>query len=88
MRYKEWGHFEHLSQGGGDMIERRCSGVDRRIIRDRRRACNFSRLFYRGRERRSCKERRLHVERRVGWVRMSKWSSVFLEDLKIARFLS
>jgi hypothetical protein len=88
MKYKGRGHFEHLSKGGGEMIERRCSGVDRRTIRDRRRACNVSRFFYRGAERRSWKERRSHVERRVGWVRMSKWSSVFLEDLKIARFLS
>ena len=79
--------LKHLKQGGEDMIERRCSGVDRRTIRDRRRAYNFSRFFYRGNERRSWKERRLHVERRVGWVRMSKWCSVFLKDLKIARFL-
>ena len=70
------------------MMERRCSGVDRRIIRDRRRVRHFGRFFYRRSERRGRKERRSHRERRAGWVRMSKWSSVFLEDLKIAKFLS
>jgi hypothetical protein len=70
------------------MMERRCSGVDRRTIRDRRRVRNFGRFFYRGSERRDRKERRSPRERRVGWVRMGKWSSVFLEELKIARFLS
>ena len=69
------------------MIVRRRSGVDRRTGKDRRRPYNFGRLFYKKIENRRLKERRSHAERRGGWVRMGKWSSVFLRDLKIAKFL-
>jgi len=60
---------------------------DRRSGNDRRRRLNFNRFFYRGLERRSLKERRSKVEKRNGWVMLSKWSSVFLRDLKISKFL-
>jgi hypothetical protein len=63
------------------------SYADRRSGKDRRRLFNFNRFFYRGLERRSLKERRSKVERRDGWVMVSKWSSVFLWDLKISKFL-
>ncbi len=63
------------------------SNADRRSGKDRRRRFNFNRFFYRGLERRSLKERRSKVERRDGWVMISKWSSVFLWDLKISKFL-
>ncbi len=63
------------------------SNADRRSGKDRRRRFNFNRFFYRGLERRSLKERRSKVERRDGWVMVSKWSSVFLWDLKISKFL-
>ena len=63
------------------------SSTDRRSIKDRRKAFNFHSLFYRGEERRSKIERRSQPEKRDGWVRVSKWSSVYLQDLKIATFL-
>jgi hypothetical protein len=67
------------------MAER--SYADRRSGKDRRRRFNFNRFFYKGLERRGLKERRSKVERRDGWVMVSKWSSVFLWDLKISKFL-
>jgi hypothetical protein len=69
------------------MLERNQYGMDRRSGKDRRRVCHLSRIMYGGVDRRKRKERRSKAERRSGWVRVSKWSSVFLRDLKIARFL-
>jgi hypothetical protein len=60
---------------------------DRRSIKDRRRAINLLSLYFSGNERRNMEDRRLQPEKRKGWVRISKWSSVYLWDLKIARFL-
>jgi hypothetical protein len=60
---------------------------ERRSGKERRRKISVGRLFYRGPEKRSTKDRRLPEERRNGWVRVSKWSSVPLWDLKIAKFL-
>ena len=60
---------------------------ERRSGKERRRKICISRLFYRGPEKRSIDDRRLLEERRNGWVRISKWSSVPLWDLKIAKFL-
>jgi hypothetical protein len=31
--------------------------------------------------------RRSQEERRDGWVRVSKWSSVYMRDLKIAKYV-
>ena len=59
--------------------------IDRRSLKDRRRPYHLSRLTYRGVERRDQK-RRSQGERRAGWVRVSKWSSVYLQDLKIGKF--
>jgi hypothetical protein len=44
-------------------------------------------IFYKRSERRSLKERRSKTERRQDWIRVRKWSSVYLRDLKIAKFL-
>ena len=63
------------------------SSIDRRTGKDRRRIFMPTRFFFKGSERRKLKERRLQKERRRGWVRVGKWSSVFLRDLKIAKFL-
>ena len=60
---------------------------DRRSGKDRRRIISFHRLFYRGTERRAIQDRRSQEERRSGWVRINKWSSVHLSDLKIAKYL-
>jgi hypothetical protein len=63
------------------------SKIERRSGKDRRRKINLNRLFYHGQEKRSLKARRLKIERRDGWVRLGKWSSVYLWDLKISKFL-
>ena len=60
---------------------------ERRSGKERRRKISLGRLFFRGPEKRSTMDRRLPEERRNGWVRVSKWSSVPLWDLKIAKFL-
>jgi hypothetical protein len=61
---------------------------ERRSGKDRRRIFSPHRFFYRGSERRTAlHDRRLREERRDGWVRISKWSSVDLHDLKISRYL-
>jgi hypothetical protein len=61
---------------------------ERRSGKDRRRIFSLHRFFYKGLERREAlHDRRLQEERRDGWVRISKWSSVNLYDLKISRYL-
>jgi hypothetical protein len=60
---------------------------ERRTGKDRRRGLSLNRFFYKGPERRILQDRRSHEERRDGWVRVSKWSSVNLQDLKIARYV-
>jgi hypothetical protein len=70
------------------MLERNLYGIDRRSGKDRRRkAYAMGRRAYGGVERRNGAERRSKAERRAGWVRVSKWSSVYLRDLRIAKFL-
>jgi hypothetical protein len=61
--------------------------ADRRSGKDRRKRLKRGRLFNRKPENRTSLERRLHGERRTGWVRISKWSSVNLRILKISKFL-
>jgi hypothetical protein len=61
---------------------------ERRAGKDRRRIFSLHRFFYKGSERRKVpQDRRLLEERRDGWVRISKWSSVNLQDLKIAKYV-
>ena len=70
------------------MLERNLYGIDRRSGKDRRRsAYNLARRIHGGVDRRNGAERRSKAERRAGWVRVSKWSSVYLRDLRIAKFL-
>lgn len=64
------------------------SKIERRSIKDRRKKLNIKRFLYNGPERRMLYDRRIQSERRDGWVRLSKWSSVQLADLKISKFLS
>ena len=61
--------------------------IERRTGKDRRRNFYFNRFFYRGSENRESKERRAIEERRDDWVKISKWSSVPLRELKISKFL-
>ena len=61
---------------------------ERRTGKDRRRIFSLHRFFYKGLERRNALyDRRSQKERRDGWVRISKWSSVEIENLKIAKYL-
>ena len=61
--------------------------LERRSGKDRRRIFSLHRFFYKGSERRILQDRRSQEERRTGWVRVSKWSSVNLQDLKIAKYV-
>jgi hypothetical protein len=56
---------------------------DRRSGIERRRIISLKHFFYKGPERRVRQDRRLMEERRYGWVRINKWSSVNLQDLRI-----
>ncbi|MEJ2104924.1 MAG: hypothetical protein P8X47_10150, partial [Ignavibacteriaceae bacterium] len=59
-----------------------------RTGKDRRKILNLHRFFYNGPERRKAlQDRRSQQERRDGWIRASKWSSVNLDGLKIAKYL-
>ena len=60
---------------------------ERRSGKDRRRIFSMHHFFYKGSERRILQDRRSQVERRDGWVRISKWSSVNLQELKIAKYV-
>jgi hypothetical protein len=63
------------------------SHSDRRSGKDRRKVLSLHRLRYKGSDRRTLKERRSKIERRDGWVKIGKWSSVKMQDLKIAKYL-
>ena len=70
------------------MPETHRASSERRSGQDRRRIFSLHRFFYKGPERRNTfYDRRSQEERREGWVRISKWSSVNLQDLKIARYV-
>ena len=61
---------------------------DSRSGKDRRRIISLKRFLYKGRERREAiNDRRSQEERRNGWVRIDRWSSAYLPDLKIAKYL-
>ena len=61
---------------------------ERRNGKDRRKIFGLHRFFHKGPERRKAlQDRRSQEERRDGWVRTNKWSSVNLHDLKISRYL-
>jgi hypothetical protein len=64
------------------------NSFDSRSGKDRRRNISLHRFFYKGPERRAMQDRRLQEERRNGWVRIDKWSSAHLSDLKIAKYLN
>ena len=61
---------------------------ERRSGKDRRKTFGLRRFFYKGPERRKARhDRRLQKERRNGWVRINKWSSVNLHDLIISKYI-
>lgn len=61
--------------------------IERRSGKDRRRRMRIQRFFFKALERRRASDRRANAERRNGWIRVSKWSSAPLAELKIAKFL-
>jgi hypothetical protein len=61
--------------------------LERRSGKERRRKMKIQRFFFKGLERRSENDRRENEERRRGWIRVSKWSSAPLAELKIGKFL-
>ncbi len=75
------------STGGQKMSEINRAFLERRSGKDRRRVFSLHRFFYKGLERRAIQDRRSQEERRDGWVRINKWSSVNLHDLKISKYL-
>lgn len=71
------------------MREIRRATLERRCCKDRRRIFSLQRFFYKEPERRkTIYDRRSQEERRDGWVRVSKWSSVEMQSLKIARYIN
>jgi len=60
---------------------------DRRSGKNRRRLLGLHRFHYKGPERRVQQDRRSRLERRDGYVRIDKWSSVNMQDLKISKYL-
>ena len=54
------------------------SSIDRRSGDDKRKAYNLDYFFKGGEERRRMRERRIIGERRRNWVRVSRWSSVYV----------
>ena len=60
------------------MLKQRDSDFDRRSVVDRRLIYDLDYFITGGHERRSKNERRSIVERRSGWMKISRYSSVFL----------
>lgn len=69
------------------MDEERRTMRDRRSVKDRRKLSALKNFFLRRPSRRASSDRRKQLERRTGWIRVSKWSSAYLPALKIAKFL-
>ncbi len=63
------------------------SSIDRRSGNDRRKFPILKKLFAADPHHRDEADRRTDDERRNGWVRMTKWSSMNLSELKISKFL-
>lgn len=63
------------------VIERKA--IDRRSPADRRIAYDLDYFQNGGTERRKVKERRSQTERRGGWIRISRWTSVNIQGLKL-----
>ena len=60
---------------------------DRRSDKDRRKFFSLRRFHFKGQDRRVQQNRRSQLERRDGYVKIGKWSSVKMEDLKLAKYL-
>lgn len=60
---------------------------DRRCGKDRRKLQMFKQLFSHDPHHRSLQPRRLIPERRTGWVRSTRWSSIDLSRFNLSRYL-
>jgi hypothetical protein len=69
------------------MFDSQRASSERRSGKDRRRTFSLQRFLYKGSERRVQKDRRSRQERRDGWIRIDRWSSVKMRDLKLAKYL-
>ena len=58
----------------------RRSGMDRRSVIDRRTVNNFDHVFFSRTERRQKRERRSNMERRSEWIKIGKFSSVYISE--------
>ena len=65
------------------VIER--EAIDRRSAADRRVAYDLDYFQNGGIERRKVKDRRSQAERRDGWIRISRWTSVNIQGLKMEK---
>ena len=63
------------------MVDIKRYGIDRRVESDQRKVYDLDYFLSKGIERRSGGDRRRPFERRVGWVKASDWSSVYLGNL-------
>lgn len=63
------------------------SFLERRSGKDRRQSFSFKRFSFNRPDRRKTHERRSQIERREHWIRISKWSSAPLKQLKLAKYL-
>ena len=81
--------YDPLDSNGGQKMTQVLRIIpERRTGKDRRRIFSLHRFFYQGDERRNALyNRRSQKERRDGWVRISKWSSVEIQGLKIAKYI-
>jgi hypothetical protein len=66
-----------INIGKKDIIRAR-SLLERRSGEDRRAAYDLNYFNQDGSERRKNKERRVNTEKRKGWLRISKWGSIFV----------
>jgi len=76
-----------ILKGRAQMDRVKRSFSDRRSGKDRRKILSLRHLGYKGSDRRTLMDRRSKIERRDGWVKIGKWSSVKMQDLKIAKYL-
>ena len=70
------------------MFEIKRASSERRSGKDRRRFFSLRRFRFKGSERRLQQEQRSKLERRDGYVKIGKWSSVKMRDLKLAKYLN
>ena len=69
------------------MFEIERASAERKSGKDRRRFFSLGRLRCKGPEKRVQQDRRSQQERRDGYVKIGKWSSAKMQDLKLAKYL-